>query len=225
MCQSSLVERLRIIPAHAGFTRVPGGRWSPAWDHPRTRGVYSRGTVKGDLPVGSSPHTRGLQLPEAAAVAAHGIIPAHAGFTAHCFLMNCAIGDHPRTRGVYKNYAVYGYAAVGSSPHTRGLLWLGSGSPGVRGIIPAHAGFTPAPAGSGGPYWDHPRTRGVYCPGRAAPVIASGSSPHTRGLLRELLLGHVGGGIIPAHAGFTRSGLSRVGRLRDHPRTRGVYTS
>ena len=38
MTGSSL--RSRIIPAHAGFTRPTCGTPRPAWDHPRTRGVY-----------------------------------------------------------------------------------------------------------------------------------------------------------------------------------------
>ena len=32
----------RIIPARAGFTRRCVSRWPAPWDHPRSRGVYSR---------------------------------------------------------------------------------------------------------------------------------------------------------------------------------------
>ena len=115
-----------IIPAHAGFTRQGRNRYLPLSDHPRTRGVYctmiplARGTP--DHPrtrgvywhavadvlswVGSSPHTRGLQLPDYYEVIRMGIIPAHAGFTA-CFIWSKSIGwDHPRTRGVYSLFLI-----------------------------------------------------------------------------------------------------------------------
>ena len=116
-----------------------------------------------------------------------------------------------------------GLAGEGSSPHTRGLhvgLILRQRR---AGIIPAHAGFTghtPPPLASPA---DHPRTRGVYTPAPGRHPRASGSSPHTRGLLARLIEPSVPQRIIPAHAGFTRASL-RVSRgVWDHPRTRGVY--
>ena len=92
-------------------------------------------------------------------------------------------------------------------------------------IIPAHAGFTPAPAGSGAPYWDHPRTRGVYDASDDDAMRAYGSSPHTRGLHTEDYDGTEEVGIIPAHAGFTRGSPPSDSWAGDHPRTRGVYAS
>ena len=50
-----------------------------------------------------------------------------------------------------------------------------------------------------------------------------GSSPHTRGLLNRGLAGRGEDGIIPAHAGFTAQCYHSRFRIRDHPRTRGVY--
>ena len=91
------------------------------------------------------------------------------------------------------------------------------------GIIPARAGFTetsgaPAPLAA-----DHPRSRGVYpgTPGTCAP--SSGSSPLARGLLSVDRVIATGTGIIPARAGFTRCGGTRVVKPKDHPRSRGVY--
>ena len=50
-----------------------------------------------------------------------------------------------------------------------------------------------------------------------------GSSPLARGL-RVLVLALLGlAGIIPARAGFTPPGRWTPGRMRDHPRSRGVY--
>ena len=50
---------------------------------------------------------------------------------------------------------------------------------------------------------DHPRTRGVYLSEHCDAWGRRGSSPHTRGLRGVGMRKAVGGGIIPAHAGFT----------------------
>ena len=94
-------ERVRIIPARAGFTCVCSFRVSFSWDHPRSRGVYPCASPPGRSSHGSSPLARGLPrgpddqcrdpgssplarglLPEGR-VAHDGarIIPARAGFT------------------------------------------------------------------------------------------------------------------------------------------------
>ena len=93
------------------------------------------------------------------------------------------------------------------------------------GIIPARAGFTAWTAPWSSTSTDHPRSRGVYGPHSGSPSRTAGSSPLARGLP-----GAPGGTestrrIIPARAGFTagRRGL-RCAR-RDHPRSRGVYSS
>ena len=114
-------------------------------------------------------------------------------------------------------------AAVGSSPHTRGLPHRRALGAVATGIIPAHAGFTCVGGGPHRAVADHPRTRGVYTAGPAPQVLATGSSPHTRGLPHRLGLTLTGQGIIPAHAGFTPRCSSAARRWRDHPRTRGVY--
>ena len=50
-----------------------------------------------------------------------------------------------------------------------------------------------------------------------------GSSPLARGLPLPPLSARPGARIIPARAGFTNFRRFRVGRLADHPRSRGVY--
>ena len=131
--------------------------------------------------------------------------------------------DHPRTRGVYDIHDVDIAGAHGSSPHARGLLTQLVEIFGRERIIPARAGFTGRRFESDKRPQDHPRTRGVYpgyTPGRD---VYHGSSPHARGLRT----GHTDTpqqlGIIPARAGFTGFLLLRLRRLKDHPRTRGVY--
>ena len=55
--------------------------------------------------------------------------------------------------------------------------------------------------------------------------MAAGSSPLARGLPGGGDLIGQGGGIIPARAGFTSPPCTRCARARDHPRSRGVYSS
>ena len=71
---------------------------------------------------------------------------------------------------------------------------------------------------------DHPRTRGVYGDGPPQGLYVRGSSPHTRGLPATVTSVTATRRIIPAHAGFTRHRPRRTSGMRDHPRTRGVYT-
>ena len=111
----------------------------------------------------------------------------------------------------------------GSSPHTRGLRTPAWARALPRGIIPAHAGFTPSRAGSRPQPADHPRTRGVYRSPTGRPVWHGGSSPHTRGLRRHVIGVTRRRRIIPAHAGFTQGDPRSPPAPADHPRTRGVY--
>ena len=70
---------------------------------------------------------------------------------------------------------------------------------------------------------DHPRSRGVYYALTWMRSKAAGSSPLARGLRR----GHRHHGeperIIPARAGFTTGMGTLQDKIRDHPRSRGVY--
>ena len=131
--------------------------------------------------------------------------------------------DHPRTRGVYAHEPTPVGDEAGSSPHTRGLPPLPARVCGGPGIIPAHAGFTLPGVSYALSTSDHPRTRGVYETPLGEYIHTSGSSPHTRGLQALVRRISAAQGIIPAHAGFTRSRPRRRGGGRDHPRTRGVY--
>ena len=132
--------------------------------------------------------------------------------------------DHPRTRGVYAHEPTPVGDEAGSSPHTRGLPPLPARVCGGPGIIPAHAGFTLPGVSYALSTSDHPRTRGVYETPLGEYIHTSGSSPHTRGLQALVRRISAAQGIIPAHAGFTRSRPRRRGGGRDHPRTRGVYS-
>ena len=56
-------------------------------------------------------------------------------------------------------------------------------------------------------------------------MFALGSSPLARGLRDDFSLAHFRGRIIPARAGFTPCGSNTCANCRDHPRSRGVYST
>ena len=111
----------RIIPARAGFTRRCVSWWPSAWDHPRSRGVYSMYSRNCPNRVGSSPLARGLLGPNGPSPATSRIIPARAGFTCMLLLLSHGPWDHPRSRGVYRSPRGHAKRAAGSSPLARGL--------------------------------------------------------------------------------------------------------
>ena len=152
-----------------------------------------------------------------------GIIPARAGFTPRPCRRFLLTWDHPRSRGVYPPSTSPFPTHLGSSPLARGLRkGLAEGLT-ADGIIPARAGFTPAPRARGPARLDHPRSRGVYFAFALSFRRVSGSSPLARGLQRLAAAGFGGGGIIPARAGFTYVGVMVLVHRADHPRSRGVY--
>ena len=113
----------------------------------------------------------------------------------------------------------------GSSPLARGLQVEFQRVGGQVRIIPARAGFTFGSQRHWTGRKDHPRSRGVYMTGMDPPDVADGSSPLARGLQRRVPGRLPTVGIIPARAGFTRSGRRRGEPGPDHPRSRGVYHS
>ena len=217
--------RSGIIPARAGFTRAALNGKIIDQDHPRSRGVY---VTRGNGFVvcqGSSPLARGLPDHVRSGGWRGGIIPARAGFTGNGFVVCQFARDHPRSRGVYIAPFIMSSATRGSSPLARGLLLVRCTLPACGRIIPARAGFTGRRFMAGISSPDHPRSRGVYHFSSPFCVGPVGSSPLARGLLCEELSQPSVPRIIPARAGFTsmvdRGSIS----TRDHPRSRGVYSS
>ena len=131
--------------------------------------------------------------------------------------------DHPRSRGVYPVVGGEVDRRRGSSPLARGLpIHMARATPLGR-IIPARAGFTRRTRSGRSRSWDHPRSRGVYRGGSLLGFLSPGSSPLARGLLVGGGASPVGGGIIPARAGFTSLSPPVCCACADHPRSRGVY--
>ena len=212
---------MRLIPAHAGKTccSTIRGRTFPA--HPRSRGENTPCMWVWGYVYGSSPLTRGKQAASEADFWAAGLIPAHAGKTVVLVLPRSTSPAHPRSRG--ENGALLSgiKREPGSSPLTRGKL------PDARldrergGLIPAHAGKTRARGQGGGRPGAHPRSRGENKRGLTWLRPTAGSSPLTRGKRSNPRTGRSPRRLIPAHAGKTWPGSSRVIDIAAHPRSRG----
>ena len=153
------------------------------------------------------------------------IIPARAGFTLYYVRARVCAWDHPRSRGVYDCRDSGGKDRAGSSPLARGLLDENACGGEAWGIIPARAGFTVRTMANTPSNEDHPRSRGVYSYSTRIRVSTVGSSPLARGLHKEKQCPPRTSRIIPARAGFTVPGAPWWGAGRDHPRSRGVYSS
>ena len=110
-----------IIPARAGFTDPAVPRRRRRQDHPRSRGVYASALASLSSGSGSSPLARGLPPTPPPHGAGDGIIPARAGFTGSWWFRGSSFGDHPRSRGVYRNPPRSVFSITGSSPLARGL--------------------------------------------------------------------------------------------------------
>ena len=213
-----------LIPAHAGKT-TPG--LPPArrvWAHPRSRGenVYTVLIMK--LMGGSSPLTRGKLCEEALRVAGGGLIPAHAGKTPTSSQPRTVARAHPRSRG--ENHGAYfGSSGVpGSSPLTRGKhVDCHTHRPPIR-LIPAHAGKTGRCSRPTVDAAAHPRSRGENRALEALRSGMTGSSPLTRGKPLDRALSGKWQGLIPAHAGKTRTASRPASCARAHPRSRGENT-
>ena len=113
----------------------------------------------------------------------------------------------------------------GSSPLTRGKPRQNRGRSLVPGLIPAHAGKTPALPRLQRPGEAHPRSRGENFRMGGGGHFRSGSSPLTRGKL-DLVRTQVRTiGLIPAHAGKTEQRSALAYASAAHPRSRGENAS
>ena len=128
-------------------------------------------------------------------------IPAHAGKTPGMDTTSHCVSAHPRSRGENDVRDDDNRPFLGSSPLTRGKR------------------SRPTRAGRGTSA--HPRSRGENPHLVSVVRMDEGSSPLTRGKLVGTR--HVGPstGLIPAHAGKTRSPAARASVAAAHPRSRG----
>ena len=110
---------------------------------------------------------------------------------------------------------------TGSSPLTRGKPDALRARVRTGGLIPAHAGKTVGGKADVVDRRAHPRSRGENPSRGPRTRVAEGSSPLTRGKLTIAVTNQKGGGLIPAHAGKTRSHANHCTEGWAHPRSRG----
>ena len=213
--------RQGLIPAHAGKTvaRLRLGLSRRA--HPRSRGE-NRIIAHHPIPLrGSSPLTRGKRTSHSIPLALCRLIPAHAGKTVAISPRRSCSRAHPRSRGENACDVALTPVSTGSSPLTRGKLWVAGAGESSKGLIPAHAGKTPTGRRARTDRPAHPRSRGENVQHHASICRDEGSSPLTRGKQLDgdpLLEPH---GLIPAHAGKTDAPAESGCAQRAHPRSRG----
>ena len=220
---STVVPR-RLIPAHAGKTRVISRSGSADPAHPRACGENRTRRTQRPAHSGSSPRMRGKPSGTARAVRVVGLIPAHAGKTlqpGHLLLDSRA---HPRACGENTSTRFVNASCTGSSPRMRGkrlsrtFAFLG------RGLIPAHAGKTGMDAATRRTQRAHPRACGENVQGAWTSVNTTGSSPRMRGKLPLARDFEEGRRLIPAHAGKTERRSPVPVLFRAHPRACGENT-
>ena len=215
-------RKARLIPAHAGKTRLATKRAARSTAHPRSRGENMASLLKKAPAIGSSPLTRGKPNSSRQRLVAAGLIPAHAGKTGWILICVSSGRAHPRSRGEnHAAFLMYSYT-VGSSPLTRGKPRVKAREVKRGRLIPAHAGKTERHGCLEGTGGAHPRSRGENAACSAATVPAVGSSPLTRGKLTPSPHAERSARLIPAHAGKTcHRRIERRPRCGSSPLTRG----
>ena len=212
---------LGLIPAHAGKTRGRHRATQPHGAHPRSRGENTPCLSAGSPPRGSSPLTRGKPYGLDNSYEVTRLIPAHAGKTSVPPFERGMTWAHPRSRGENRYRVLRSPLRAGSSPLTRGKHAASVNRRVEHGLIPAHAGKTCRTFLTCSSLPAHPRSRGENDWTLLKALVMPGSSPLTRGKRvcgDPLSVCH---GLIPAHAGKTRTVIRNRPRGPAHPRSRG----
>ena len=181
--------------------------------------ISARGLGK----TGSSPHVRGAPERFEAFARAVGIIPACAGSTTSIGHNWTGMWDHPRMCGEHRICCQSCKISTGSSPHVRGALVQDFLQGLSTGIIPACAGSTVSWRIRRPPCRDHPRMCGEHNRGSSFGQSHKGSSPHVRGARQACDDALQESGIIPACAGSTTVGKTKLLFIWDHPRMCGEH--
>ena len=155
-----LLDRNRLIPAHAGKTSKLEGTDVNFEAHPRSRGENGLTSAGTAVKAGSSPLTRGKHAIPAASATPMRLIPAHAGKTCRSGSGWQRARAHPRSRGENPFPSTKCAGSLGSSPLTRGKPSAVSVRAPLERLIPAHAGKTTCSAAPSATRRAHPRSRG-----------------------------------------------------------------
>ena len=164
---------------------------------------------------------RGKVEPVVAATAPPGITPAHAGKSRRRCRRRYRPRDHPRACGEKQAGDFLHQKNSGSPPRMRGKAKAHLITRLALGITPAHAGKRSCCACRRPVVGDHPRA----CGEKAGRIMFNGqkkgSPPRMRGKGKIGILDFAEGGITPAHAGKSLSGMIRTREKKDHPRACG----
>ena len=218
-------KQVGLIPAHAGKTVPQRICWRRCWAHPRSCGENNDGFSSPNIVTGSSPLMRGKRRVWRCLPNDVGLIPAHAGKTRVAAPSAWPRRAHPRSCGENVPEVPHALEDEGSSPLMRGKRSILFEDVETPGLIPAHAGKTSTPTSKPLALRAHPHSCGENVVCFCAPSAVQGSSPLTRGKLVLTGNGETELGLIPAHAGKTRSWLARSGRAWAHPRSHGENPS
>ena len=215
------VERLGIIPAHAGKGRRRTGPQRRGSDHPRACGEGTRRAGRRIRTRGSSPRLRGRDLRTGKRPGVRGIIPAPAGKGSPARSTSSCTRDHPRACGEGAVLALRRCDGDGSSPRLRGRATRPQAPDPEPRIIPAPAGKGGGASARTSSPRDHPRACGEGQPSTRRTSSGHGSSPRLRGRGPRRRTRRPTRGIIPAPAGKGRRRPRPGRRSGDHPRACG----
>ena len=191
----------RITPAHAGKSTAEQGGRPANRDHPRACGEKPSCVGVISTCTGSPPHMRGKAMINTDELDKERITPAHAGKS--CPMQSrCRSGwDHPRACGEKPPGRVVQGFPPGSPPRMRRKAEDSIANITRQGITPAHAGKSTSSLLGMEISGDHPRTCGEKLGQRSNAKIHTGSPPHMRGKVYDLIASYTLDGITPAHAG------------------------
>ena len=214
-------QGVELIPAHARKTRTHRRTHSRLTAHPRSCGENSPCSASYFAPWGSSPLTRGKHELNLRSGLTERLIPTHAGKTPQRPTRSAAERAHPHSCGENRTDDCHKITKRGSPPLTRGKLPILRGKFSSSGLIPAHARKTECKLDGCSACRAHPRSCGENTDRSLMSTSGKGSSPLTRGKQRRRPRERCAAGLIPAHAGKTRSQYGSCREPRAHPRSHG----
>ena len=180
-CGLVLGHEHRFIPACAGNAVCLPTNLDVVTVHPRMRGERSLNERSNSDFCGSSPHARGTQGGRHDQAGGGRFIPACAGNADSPARTAPAGSVHPRMRGERSPRNSATRLPIGSSPHARGTLRLGTQQRMHARFIPACAGNASSVTCPGRTSTVHPRMRGERPKAAQGRAPLRGSSPHARG--------------------------------------------
>ena len=151
--------------------------------HPRVHGELAYAGVIPLAGTGSSPRTRGTLLLGFLGGADTRFIPAYTGNSTPRTMIALTAAVHPRVHGELALETELRNLIAGSSPRTRGTLFLLFLSYHFHRFIPAYTGNSSVIVGGVSIDPVHPRVHGELLSGVTSHAVPPGSSPRTRGTL------------------------------------------